>query len=126
MASRGNTVQLNNMYVADFETCDADKVYKYDLSTGIEIKEQKVWLAGFKNLETMESTYFTSLEDFMNAILSRGDNVNTEYAFHNIKFDGSYIIPYLLKNYSVTTEKPQAGEFSVLVDNRNYWYSITI
>src|SRR5690606_19515086 len=85
------------------------------------------WLAGFKNLETMESTYFTNLHDFMEAILARGDNQNTEYAFHNLKYDGSYILPWLFTNgYEVTHNKPQAKQFSVLVDDRNAWYSITI
>jgi hypothetical protein len=115
------------MYVADFETCDGEKEYKLDVKTGNMIYEQKVWLAGFKNLATMESTYFYNIEDFMSAILARGDNSNTEYAFHNIKFDGSYIIPWLLHNgYQSTTTKPQPQEFSVLVDDRNAWYSITI
>ena len=127
MAPRGKTVQLNHMYVADFETCDADETYKVDLTTGLEIKKQKVWLAGFKNLETMESTYFYNLDDFMKAILARGDNQNTEYAIHNLKFDGSFIIPWLMENqYTVSIGKPTAGEFSVLVDDRNAWYSITI
>jgi hypothetical protein len=115
------------MFVADFETCDAEKDFKIDVSTGNMIKEQRVWLAGYKNLETMKSKYFHNLEDFMEDILSRGDNQNTEYAFHNIKFDGSYIVPYLLThNYTSVNTKPQPGEFSTLVDDRNYWYSITI
>ena len=127
MAPRGKTTQLHNMYVADFETCDADEVYTYDTQTGDPIHYQRVWLAGYKNLETMESSYFTSIDDFMEDILSRGENTNTEYAFHNIKFDGSYIVPWLFKNgYEVTHAKPQPKEFSILVDNRNNWYSINI
>jgi hypothetical protein len=115
------------MFVADFETCDAEEVFKVDVNTGEEIKNQRVWLAGYKNLETMESTVFTSLDDFMQDVLSRGDNQNTEFAFHNLKFDGSFIVPWLLThNYRVSNQKPQAGEFSVLVDSRNAWYSITI
>lgn len=127
MAPRGKTTQLHNMFVADFETCDAEEIYKHDTQTGDPIYYQKVWLAGFKNLETMESTYFTSIEDFMDSIVSRGTNQNTEYAIHNIKFDGSYIIPWLFKNgYTVSHSKPQPKEFSILVDNRNNWYSINI
>ena len=68
MAPRGKTTQLHNMYVADFETCDADEVYTYDSHTGDPIYYQKVWLAGFKNLETMESTYFNNIDDFMENI----------------------------------------------------------
>lgn len=127
MASRGKTTQLDHMYVADFETCDADEVYKVDEESGLKIYNQKVWLAGFKNLETDKSTYFYNLEDFMAAILARGDNVNTEYGFHNLKYDGSYIVPYLLQNgYEHSDQKPEPGQFSTLVDNRNSWYSITI
>jgi hypothetical protein len=127
LASRGKHAQLDQMYVADFETCDTDELFKVDVKTGEEIYNQKVWLAGFKNLETMKSTYFYDLDSFMSAILSRGSNKNTEYAFHNIKFDGSYVIPYLLNNsYTLSFTQPQAGEFAVLVDDRNAWYSITI
>jgi hypothetical protein len=127
MASRGKTTQLDHMFVADFETCDAEKTFKIDTKTGEEIKEQRVWLAGFKNLETMQSTYFTDLDSFMEAILARGDNMNTEYAFHNLKFDGSYIVPWLLTHgYEVSQSKPAPQQFSILVDNRNSWYSINI
>ena len=127
MAKRGKHAQLDHMFVADFETGDTDETYRLDVDTGKPIKYQKVWLAGFKNLETMESTYFYDLDSFMEAILSRGDNKHTEYAFHNIKFDGSYVIPWLLThNYKSTNEKPSPGEFSVLVSDRNQWYSITI
>lgn len=115
------------MFVADFETCDSDRIYKTDIKTGQEIKDQRVWLAGHKNLETMKTEYFYSIDDFMEDILARKDNVNTEYAFHNLKYDGSYIVPYLFKNgYQVTQNKPQPKQFSVLVDSRNAWYSITI
>ena len=127
MAARGKTTQLKHMFVADFETCDTDKVFAIDTQTGAEIKDQRVWLAGFKNLESMESTYFNNLHDFMEAILARGENTNTEYAFHNIKFDGSYIVPYLMKaGYQVSQGRPQPGQFSVLVDNRNNWYTLTV
>jgi hypothetical protein len=127
VASRGKHAQLDQMYVADFETCDSDDLFKIDEKTGEKIYNQKVWLAGFKNLKTMKSTYFYDLDSFMEAILGRGENQNTEYAFHNIKFDGSYIIPWLLTHgYTVSIGKPAAGQFSVLVDDRNAWYSITI
>jgi hypothetical protein len=128
LASRGKHAQLDQMYVADFETCDTGKLFKIDEKSGKEIYDQKVWLAGYKNLETMKSTYFYDLDSFMQSILARGNNKNTEFAFHNLKYDGSYVIPYLLDNLGMkcSFSKPQAGEFSVLVDDRNSWYSITI
>lgn len=121
MASRGKYAKHNQMYVADFETCDGEMV------EGEDVPRQRVWLAGLKNIETMETKYFTSLDDFMAEVLSRGDNLNREYAFHNLKFDGSFIIPWLFKNgFEVTQDKPVKGQFSVLIDDRNNWYSINI
>ena len=67
MAPRGKTTQLHNMYVADFETCDdlSKQQISTDIKTGIAIYPQKVWLAGFKNLDTLQTTTFTTLDDFM-------------------------------------------------------------
>lgn len=127
MASRGKTTQLHNMFVADFETTDSDIYDHTHKKTGQNIYEQRVWLAGYKNLETMQSTYFYSLDDFMSDILSRKNNSNREYGFHNLKFDGSYIIPWLFDNgYTFSFDKPKPKEFTVLVDHMNNWYNITI
>jgi len=126
MRGRRTTAQLGQMFVADFETCDSDQFYKVD-GEGRNIYCQRVWLAGHRNLETKETKWFTSIDGFMKSILSRGRNVNTEYAFHNLKFDGTYIIPWLFDNgYEVVHNKPHSGQFSVLIDDRNNWYSITI
>lgn len=128
MASpRTGTVQLHNMYVADFETTDSQDLYKIDKKTGRPIYNQRVWLAGYKNLATMESKYFTNLDDFMTDVLSRQNNTHREYGIHNLKFDGTFIIPWLFENgYTVSHKKPSPKEFSVLVDERNNWYTITV
>lgn len=131
MASRGKTIQKSHMFVADFETCDSDElsesVIKNDDGEDEQVYQQRVWLGGFKNLETMRSTYHNSLDGFMSDILSRGDNQNKEIGFHNLKFDGTFIVPWLLNNgYESTIDKPGAKEFSVLVTDRNDWYAITI
>lgn len=126
MASRGKTAQLNHMWVADFETCDSDELSKYTVD-GQHIMKQRVWLAGLKNLQTKTTQVFTDIDSFMVEVLSRGNNQNKEIAIHNLKFDGSYIVPWLLNNgYNSTNERPQAKEFGVLVTDRNDWYSITI
>lgn len=122
MASRGKTVQLHHMFVADLETCDTRKPEHEK-----DFPEQKVWLAGLQNIETGERKKFNNLDDFMAQIMSRGDNQNTEIAFHNLKFDGSYLVPWLLMNdFQPTHNKPQPGQFSVLIDERNNWYSIRL
>lgn len=122
MASRGQTAQLSQMYVADFETCDS--VQSDDRNV---VPDQRVWLAGYMDLQTMTAVAFNNLDDFMTSVLGRGDNNNREIAYHNLKFDGSFIIPWLFKyGYAVSYTSPEPGEFSVLVDERNQWYSIKI
>lgn len=121
MASRGKTAQKSQMYVGDFETCDAWA------PAGEEIPNQRVWLAGLLQLDSKEFKYFSSLDSFMTFVLGRGDNKNREIAFHNLKFDGSYIVPWLLhKGFTVAEGKPEKGQFSCLIDDRNNWYNITV
>lgn len=126
MPARRTTTQKSHMFVADFETCDSSELSQ-TVVDGQNLYKQRVWLAGLKNLETMQSQTFTSLDDFMQVLLGRGNNQNKEVAFHNLRFDGSFIIPWLFANgYTSTQEKPQAKEFSVLVSEQNQWYSMTI
>src|SRR5690606_36124275 len=47
---------------------------------------------------------------------------------HNLKFDGAFIIDYLLKNgFNHTTEKTiNKGEFATLISETKVFYSITV
>lgn len=126
MASRGKTTQLDHMYTLDLETCDGEAIDHID-QEGFPVYQQRVWLCGYKNLQTNQSTLYTDISDLMRSILARGDNQNTEYAIHNLKFDGSFIVPWLLNNgYDCVQTKPSDGEFSVLIDDRNNWYTIQV
>ena len=47
--------------------------------------------------------------------------------FHNLAFDGLFIIDHILKNgYKWVADKPGKGEFSTVISNMNKFYSITI
>ena len=47
--------------------------------------------------------------------------------FHNLAFDGSFILDYLFKNgYTWTAGNPRKGEFSTLISGMGKFYSITI
>ncbi len=122
---RGNCADLTQMYVADLETCDSDDIYRVT-DEGI-IYNQRVWLAGLQNIGSGEIEVYTNLDDFMKGALKKRDNLNREIGIHNLKFDGSFIVPWLLKNgYRVTQERPGPKEFSVLIDDRNNWYTIRV
>jgi DNA polymerase len=47
--------------------------------------------------------------------------------FHNLAFDGLFIIDHILKSgYKWVADKPGKGEFSTVISNMNKFYSITI
>ena len=47
--------------------------------------------------------------------------------FHNLAFDGSFIIDYILKDgYTWVAKNPGKGQFSTVISNMNKFYSLTI
>lgn len=47
--------------------------------------------------------------------------------FHNLAFDGSFILDYILKDgYTWVAKNPGKGQFSTVISNTNKFYSITI
>lgn len=71
--------------VADFETCFSNVEDKY-----------RVWSWGFSYIKSNKVTMDTDIESFIELITSLKDT--TILYFHNLKFDFSYIIDYLLRN----------------------------
>lgn len=101
-------------YVADFETITRDG-------------KECVWLYDICNLNNLEHRVGTKIEDFINFI----DNL--EYAsrvyFHNLKFDGSFLIDYFLKNgYELTksdNRRIKKNTFTLLVTEFGQFFKIT-
>lgn len=71
--------------VADFETCLTE-----------DGKDVRVWAWGYADIFSEEYSEGTELDDFMNTLLS--DNLVYNIAFHNLKFDGNYLLPWIYKN----------------------------
>lgn len=104
-------------YMADFETINDD---------GAE--STRVWAWGLCRID--DPNYYKvetgiDIASFMDRIAM--DN-NTVY-FHNLKFDGKFIIDYLLKNgfYHVRTERPdEPGTFTTLISDMGTFYTMVI
>lgn len=105
-------------YVADFETTGKDYFDKYGLT--------KVWLYAICDSNANIVNYGKSIEEFIQFLRTlRGSRIY----FHNLKFDGNFIIDWLLRNdypfkydIKVTDEKG----FSTLIDDMGSFYSIKI
>ena len=104
-------------YVADFETTD----FKYYEEKGFT----KVWLYAVCDKDANITKIGNSIDDFMKYI--RTLYGKTIY-FHNLKFDGQFILDYLLKNgftYYEDLKETNKG-FTTLIGEMGEFYSLTI
>lgn len=97
--------------------------YTCDFETTTDEKDCRVWAYGICNIETQNLEFGNNIEDF---ILWCEDNPNSNLYFHNLKFDGQFIIDYLLKNGYTYSEEPKDRTFSALISKQNVFYNITI
>ena len=120
--------QRDTYYVADFETT----VYKGQENT-------EAWAAAIVEFYTENVVVLNSIDLFFDKIL--GFNGNSIIYFHNLKFDGEFILSYLLTNGYVhrfnKTEEINDGfftdkkhlknkEFIYSISSKGLWYSITL
>lgn len=111
--------KTNPIFAADFETVN------YDGATSTE-----VWSAAFAELyKDDEPTVYTNLDDFMDFFLKIHKGSAILY-FHNLKFDGSFLVDWLLRhNFDfVHCERKElkSGQFDALIGKMGRWYSLTI
>lgn len=103
-----------NKYTADFETCTW------------EINETWVWAWAICNIDTEKIDLGTDINDFMNYFMDKG---NPTVYLHNLKFDGEFIIYWLLTNgYTHITDKKDISDntFTTLISDMGQFYTITV
>lgn len=111
MVLNKNTVML----ACDFETT----VYENQTST-------EVWSAAYARLFSDKVVVLHSIEEFLKELFDY--RVNVVCWFHNEKFDGSFIVNFLLRNGWEWTnnKKLEKKQFTTLISKQNRWYTITI
>ena len=101
-------------FVADFETTtDAD--------------DCRVWLWGLAavghDTSRTDVEWGVSIDSFM----QRVSTVKGKVYFHNLAFDGYFMLDWLLKHgYKWTEGYPRKGEFSTLISKNKKFYSMTV
>ena len=103
-------MKSSNIYAADFET-------SYDG------KKTWVWAYGIAKIGSNKMPKLGgSISDFFEYITT---SKNKTIYFHNLKFDGYFILDYLMKHDFKQVERAKNDkEFSVLVDNMGAFYSL--
>lgn len=100
-------------YTADFETC-----------TWLE-NETYVWAWAICDIDTEEINLGNNIESFIEFCKK---SKNSTFYFHNLKFDGEFIIYYLLTNGYEWVEKKNKknNSFSTLISDLGMFYTIEI
>lgn len=106
---------FKKVYTADFESNNAEK--------NIEDSYTNVWLSDICGIYDLKHRTNTSIHDFFKSAFELGGGV---FYFHNLKFDGQFILNYLLRNnFKYSSEKILGvGEFYSLISDRGVYYMI--
>lgn len=104
-------------YMGDFETSTEEWL--------LQDNEARVWASCIYTIEESPKLVglYNNLDDFMKKIKKLG---NIELYFHNLKFDGEYIISWLFRNGYKYSTKSEEKSFSCIISDTGAWYEIDI
>ena len=109
-------MRLQECWTADFETTTDDN-------------DCRVWAFSMCNIHNYNLFYYgTSIEEFFE-LIECYDRANLKIWFHNLKFDGYFIISYLMSHgYSwIEKSKLRADKtFTTLITDQGQYYTITV
>lgn len=100
-------------------------IYSGDFETTVDPKKVRVWCWGLTEVISKKFECGTNLDDFFTFFRKPENNV---VYFHNLPFDGSYILYWLFINgYTHSTNRhPKANEFTSMISDTGVFYSVTI
>ena len=101
----------------------ARKKFACDFETTTDPADCRVWGYGIKEIGSDKPVIIgKDIESFMLwAMKSKSD-----LYFHNLKFDGSFIVNWLLRNGYRYSKEPLPNTFNVLISGMGAWYMIDI
>ena len=103
----------------------AVKSYKFvgDFETTTDINDVRVWASCLVNIDTIETAFIgNDIDSFFDFL----KNKNSVVYFHNEKFDGEFILSYLLTHGYKYSEKKEPKTFETLITDDGVFYSITV
>ncbi len=110
-------------YTADLETTAAEQ-YERDGCV-------RAWAVNVTDIDTGENILTANnLDDFFKWLgKSNKAHDNRQIYFHNLKFDGTYLLTWLFERgfkHLTEDEPPEEYSFKTLITDTGIWYSITI
>lgn len=94
-----------------------------DFETTTDPNDVRVWASCAVDIATLETVFIgNSIESFFDWLKDK----STVCYFHNLKFDGEFILSYLLRNGFRHSDSREAGTFDTLITDNGVFYSITV
>jgi hypothetical protein len=102
----------------------ARKQFSCDFETTTDPNDCRVWAYGYMEIGKKDNFKIgNSLVEFM----SWCKKTKADLFFHNLKFDGAFIVNYLLKNgFTWEREAKTENTFSTIISKMGQWYMIDI
>lgn len=101
----------------------ARKKFACDFETTTDPMDCRVWAYGVKELYSKTGVMIgKDIDEFMEFVM----NINADLYFHNLKFDGSFIVNWLLKKGYRHDPDGLPGTFSTLISDMGQWYMVDI
>lgn len=99
------------------------KKFACDFETTTDVMDCRVWGYGVMEIgNTMNYHIDNSIEKFMKWC----EKSNADLYFHNLKFDGSFIVSWLLNNGYEHNDSGLPKTFNTVISNMGQWYMIDI
>lgn len=99
------------------------KKYSCDFETTTDPNDCRVWAWGWMEIGNTENySIGTNIDDFM----SWCNKSQAELYFHNLRFDGEFIVNWLLRNGWKHDPDGGAKTFNTIISSQGQWYMIDI
>ena len=112
----------------DIEDFESMRKFTADFETNVDENDCRVWAYAICEVDDPSNfIYGNNIDDFINWCANKKENYLVW--FHNLKYDGEYIISYLLHNgYECIKDKKDRHDksFTCLISDMGQWYSIEI
>ena len=101
------------------------EIISADFETTVNPVFTQVWLAGCYNIYTQDFKMWKSQDEMWKYISQKNGRL---LYFHNLRFDGAFILWHLTQNlgYTWTADKPGKGQFSTVISDMRQYYRFEI
>lgn len=99
------------------------EIWACDFETTTDPLDCRVWAWGASFVEDSSiKEYGNTIDGFIEWCKQK----TRKLYFHNLAFDGEFIVSWLLSNGYEYSDKPKTGCFKTIISNTGLWYSIVI